>query len=74
MLTVQRVSHVARLMKRHKLTSAQVEEICGVSRQTVHAWRTGRKFPSLDNVGKLIKALWARGIRADWADFVRRAA
>jgi DNA-binding transcriptional regulator YiaG len=29
-------------MKRHKLTSARVAELCGVQAQTVRCWRIGR--------------------------------
>lgn len=61
---------VARLMKRVKLTSAEVEAICSVSRQTVHNWRTGANEPQIHNVSLLMSALNKRGIETTLADFV----
>lgn len=65
-----RTTPISRLLKRHKLTSADVESICSVSRQTVHNWRTGAADISLENVAPLMAALNRRGIKSDLSDFI----
>ena len=41
------------LMAMNSLTQEELAEKCNVSRQTVGTWRSGKRFPSIDDLGRL---------------------
>jgi DNA-binding XRE family transcriptional regulator len=59
-------------MSRHGLTSADVESMAQVSRQTVHNWKTGKLRPSLTHVASMIGSLSRRGIETTISDYLTK--
>lgn len=66
-----------KILKRAKWDSAKVESVCGVTRQTVWNWSTGRSVPKSKDIAAMLAALNKQGIAAEFGDFLpktRRAA
>lgn len=68
---------LAKVMKRAKWTSVDVETICGVTRQSVWNWTHGKHVPKAEDIGRMLEALKKKGVSAEFGDFlpkIRRAA
>ncbi len=66
------LSPLAKIIKRAKWTSADIESICAVSRKTVYNWKTGATLPGAQDIAHMLAALNKKGIAAEFGDFLPR--